>query len=408
LVYAGQFRFPEGDAAAARVLGIARAIRSCGWEVTFAGAEAQGREEDRRVDGRYEFDGFSYHSQNELRTNQRGPLARLWRYLQIGKNTLKWLERQPRGSIDALILYNGNSGYHARLRRFVKANDIPLIVDCTEWYDPSSCMGGRFGLVRWDVEATLRYWAPRANGALAISSYLEKHLSSRGCDALRVPPLVDLREEKWRLREKKQTAKTGLQLVFAGHAGKKDYVVNAVRSLGLLGDVGRDIRLVLIGPTREEFAEALGVGLMENYENQLEFTGRLPHREALRRVAECDFSIMLRPNARFAHAGFPTKLVESMACGVPILGNLTSDIGLYLRDGLEGLILEDCTPEAFANGVRRALALSPDQREIMRSYARRQAEESFDYRHWTDRLADFMATVLAGKFQHNNVVEAIR
>ncbi len=397
LVYCGVFRFPEGDAGAARVLGVAKALRVCGWGVTFAGAEAKSREEDIRVDGSHQFDGFSYYSQNELRTIRLGPLTRLWRYFQTGKNTLKWLERQPEGSIDAIILYDGLSCYHARLYEFAKRKGIPLVGDRTEWYDSGSGIGGRFGLFRWDVEATLRLWVPKADGVITISSYLERHFRSRGCHVLRVPPLVDLQDEKWRTAEKKQTMKTGLQLVFAGHAGKKDYVVNAVRSLAMPGMAGKGIRLVLLGPTREELAASLGpdAGLLESLKEQLEFVGTVPHRQALHRVAECDFSIMLRPNERYAHAGFPTKLVESMACGVPIMGNLTSDIGMYVREGAEGLVLEDCSPESFARGIKRALALSADQRREMSAQTRRRAEESFDYRNWADRLGEFMNATLS-------------
>lgn len=53
---------------------------------------------------------------------------------------------------------------------------------------------------------------------------------------------------------------------------------------------------------------------------------------------------------RYAQAGFPTKLVESFSLGVPILTNLTSDIGQYVRDSLDGVILGDCPPEVFAAG----------------------------------------------------------
>jgi len=325
----------------------------------------------------------------------------LRRYIQTGKNTLEWLKKQPKDSIDAVILYNSHTSYHIRLYEYVKERGIPLVVDRTEWYDPGSCVGGRFGLFRWDVEATLRYWAPRADGAIAISSYLEKHFSSRGCHVLRVPPLVDVQEAKWPAQEKKRESGAVLELAFAGHAGKKDYLVNAVRGLGLLGDSAKSVRFVLMGPTRDELEANLGADavLLEKLKDQFEFTGRLPHSQALARVAECDFSILLRPDARYAQAGFPTKLVESLGCGVPILGNLTSDVGMYVRDGIEGVVVENCSPEAFAGGLKRALALSLDQRKAMRFHARRSAQESFDYRNWSERLGGFMTAVLERKVQ---------
>jgi glycosyltransferase involved in cell wall biosynthesis len=140
----------------------------------------------------------------------------------------------------------------------------------------------------------------------------------------------------------------------------------------------------MVGPSREEVCTNLGpeAGLLDTLNDSLRFAGRLPHREALQRLARADFSILLRPDARFAHAGFPTKLVESLTM-------------LYVRDGHEGIVVKDCSPEAFAEGLRRALALSSEDRAAMRRDARNCAEESFDYHNWVKPLGEFMDTVVA-------------
>jgi glycosyltransferase involved in cell wall biosynthesis len=134
-------------------------------------------------------------------------------------------------------------------------------------------------------------------------------------------------------------------------------------------------------------------GLLERLSAQLRFLGVLPHRQALAEVAKADFSIMLRPNARFAQAGFPTKLGESLACGVPVLGNLTGDVGLFLRDGREGILVPDCSPAAFAQGLRRALSLSPQERQAMRQAARRRAERDFDYHNYAAPLDEYVRSL---------------
>jgi len=396
LAYVGTFQFPEGNAAAFRVLGIAKALRATGWQIVFGGGEQSPRAQDLRPDGVHEFEGFEYFSQNEFRTEHLGPLARMRRYLQVGSNTVRWLRSQDASGLGGIILYDGASLLQLRVGALAKSLGIPLLVDHTEWYDPVGHVGGRFGLVRWDVELALRCLAPKAAGAFVISSHLERHFRRSACPALRVPPLLDLEQDKWRSLQRCDTQKHGLRLVFAGHAGNKDYVVNAIRGLAELGAEGKDVMLVMVGPTRGEFQDSLGgdAVLLERLAGQLEFSGRLPHREALQRLAQCDFSLMLRPNARYAHAGFPTKLVESLACGVPILGNATSDIGMYVHDGSEGIVMEDCSPAAFVGGLKKALLLTTDQRSEMRAKARRRAEESFDFRHWTRPLEKFVRGVI--------------
>ncbi len=85
--------------------------------------------------------------------------------------------------------------------------------------------------------------------------------------------------------------------------------------------------------------------------------------------------------------------------GVPVICNLTSDIGLYVHDGQEGLVVKDCSAEAFAEGLRRALSLSPDERNRMRSRARQRAETSFDYRNWAEPIGQFMRQIIANRRQ---------
>jgi glycosyltransferase involved in cell wall biosynthesis len=116
----------------------------------------------------------------------------------------------------------------------------------------------------------------------------------------------------------------------------------------------------------------------------------LPHREALAEVAQAAFSILLRPEIRCTRAGFPTKLGESLACGTPILGNVTGDVGLYVTDGVEGIVVPDCRPESFAQGLARALSMPTAARHEMRARARHRAAVSMDFRYYGPAMDQFL------------------
>jgi len=103
--------------------------------------------------------------------------------------------------------------------------------------------------------------------------------------------------------------------------------------------------------------------------------------------------VLLRPPARYAQAGFPTKVVESLALGTPVICNLTSDLGNYIHDGAEGIVCADYQPEDLVAALERALALSVEQRAAMRAAARARAEAAFDYRQYAAPLADFLARI---------------
>ena len=113
------------------------------------------------------------------------------------------------------------------------------------------------------------------------------------------------------------------------------------------------------------------------------FEGRKPRSEVLRQVAGSDFAFLLRPSdERYAKAGFPTKVVESLSLGTPMLCNLSSDLAIYLKDGENSILINDCSADACCSALRRILALSREQMNRMRLSARKTAEDAFDWRKY--------------------------
>lgn len=395
--YVGGFWFPDAQAGSQRVHGNALAIQGAGVPVCVVGGRSPA-EATLQKDVRLSHEGISYSLVDQCGPRSAPRLLKLVRYLQGGRRLVQWLKTHARGDVAALILFGGYSRYLCWLIPLARRWGIPLVVDAVEWFDPSHCLGGRFGPQRCDVELSMRLLIPMAGNVIAISSLLEKHFRSQGSLVLRVPPLVNVAAAKWQVQRGAADGRR-LQLAFVGSAQRKDLLVNAIRGLALLGKDVRACELVMVGPSRSELVANLGrhADVLDQLSGLLRFVGRLPHREALRFLGQADFSVLLRPDARYAHAGFPTKLVESLAMGVPLICNVTSDICLYVQDGQEGLVIDDCTPEAFASGVRRALALSQDDRALMRMRARRRAETSFDYHNWIEPLGQFVRQVIGGE-----------
>jgi glycosyltransferase involved in cell wall biosynthesis len=392
IIYTGAFRFPDQDAAAARVLGIGKALRMAGHDVEFAGWEEQESEVDRQSDGSYAYEGFSYKSQDEFRQQQLSPVKRLFRYLSAGANTLRWLSKKDLKDVSVIIAYHGNSIFLLRLHSFCKKHGIRLIVDCTEWYAPSHLVGGSFGIVRLDNEIRMRLINTRIGWLIPISSYLEKYYARRGGCVFRMPPLVDMSDAKWFITENIRASGGPLRLVYAGTPAKKDLLGNVLRGLCTLRKEGILVELQLVGPSREDVANCINndTGILEILGESLVLYGRVPQSEVPRLLARADFSVLLRPRERYSEAGFSTKLVESLASGVPVIANPTSDIAEFLTDGVQGILLADCSPDAFVAGVRIALSLSSGQKNNMRRSARRLAETSFDFRRYAVPLGKFI------------------
>ena len=376
------------------MLGIGRALRSAGWEVRFASGPTDGRPEDRQPDGGFKFDGFEYVPLGEAESVNRALRARGESFLRRGQRSIRWLEKEKATSGDVVIAYNVTSPQLVRLRRWCVARNISLIVDCVEWYEPSHLSGGVFGPLRLAEELRMRVFNKRVDGLIAISRYLESYYSSGTLDVLCVPPLVDLTDPKWRaVPSAERTAKT--TFVYAGNPGKKDLFGNVLRACSNAAEAGARLRLVVAGPSRAQVEAALrGEGIpMSALNRWIETLGWLEQTLVPGLLARADFSILARPPLRYAMAGFPTKVVESLAAGTPPVLNITSDLAEFIKDGENGIVAWDQSVTALTEAIRRGISMDRGAKDAMRARARRTAETCFDYRVFIDALGAFVGKV---------------
>jgi glycosyltransferase involved in cell wall biosynthesis len=123
------------------------------------------------------------------------------------------------------------------------------------------------------------------------------------------------------------------------------------------------------------------------------FYGWIPAENVLSIAAGADFGVLLRDRARWADACFPCKVAEFQALGVPMLCNLTSDLNKALQDGKNSLIVRDVSVAGLVKTVKRALALTPLQKERMRRRSLESAADYFDYRRYVAALRAFLGHV---------------
>lgn len=393
IVITGAFRFPDQDAAAARVLALGKALRASGHQVVFCGWEAESRSDDADASGNFRYQGFEYHSQAEFRTARLNPVRRLWSYLTAGRNTIRWLREQPPGGVDAIIAYHGRSLFLLRLMWFCRNRGIRLLFDCTEWYGSPQLVGGSLGVDSLDNAIRMRVIYPIIGHGIVISNYLQDYYVRRGAAILILPPMVDMSESKWATPSPAIGRPVSVSLVYAGSPGKKDLLDLILVGMAQALDAGIGVTLDILGPSREEVLKLLGdqASLLERLNDSIQFLGRVPQSQVPGTLSKADFSVLLRRDDRHSQAGFPTKVVESLAVGLPVICNYTSDLAKYLTDGDEGIRVERADSDSFAKALIRAAKLSLDQRASMRLKARRLAREAFDYRPYALPLNDHVS-----------------
>ena len=392
ILYLGPFLFPDGNAAAARVLGIGRCLRDLNYAVEFCGYEKPETVAQYRCPGGYEYRGFRFWPQNELGGTHESRSQQIYRLLFPEANTLAWMREPGRlANVRCIIVLSCfNALSVLRLMRFCRRLAIPLVVDCPEWQIPGNTLTLTNLWKCIEIPLGMRYVHKRVRHLIVISRFLQDYYASSGCCVVRVPPTVDVQDPKW--PPNKALASESLRLVYAGSPERKDLLSIAVKGLADAVNLGINVSMQIIGPSVGEVSSLLGPdsGLLSKLGSRIHITGRLPHEDALQRLGESDFSILLRPDSRKSNAGFPTKVVESLASCLPVIANVTSDLGEYLHDGREMLRVQTPTVPSFVASLKRASQLSRQELGQMRRNARATAEKSFDYRPYTAAMKEFL------------------
>lgn len=319
VLYIGGFELPDKNAAAQRVLSNAKLLREMGFDVSFIGISKD------LSNAPTEVCGFS-STPVPYPTKLREWVRHIIRFV----DPEAILSREP----DYVILYNFPSIASLRILNLCHKHSSQVIEDITEWEEPLG-MSMRSIIRRVDVKARMEYCVKKMDGVITISRYLYNKYSPHTKTIL-VPPTVDITDSKW-VGCFEDSVDEIISLVYAGNAGygikdRLDYVLEALEGVN-------NVRLTVIGMTKGQYESGYHKAVPDSVE--VSFLGRIPHQEAILAVKKADFQMLIRDNSRKNNAGFPTKLVESMACGTPVIATLTSNIGDYLKDGYNCFLVSE-------------------------------------------------------------------
>ena len=345
ILYIGGFSLPDKNAAAHRVLANAKALREIGNEVIFLNVQPCEKAEDMTVVDCHGFRCYLHRKSSQVK------------YL-LGYSTVKAICEKE--SITDIIAYNYPAVALKRIRNYTKRKGIRCYADATEWYVSSKGRIFKFikGIDTWYRMEKVHF---TMDGLIAISEYLYQYYQNR-IPTIKVPPLTDIREAKW-IDPKKEDPET-MQLCYAGSPTlvkeRLDVIVNTV--VGLSKSI--KVKLLIAGITESEYQARC-----PQYTSQesVVFLGRLSHPEVIQLTSSSDWTIIIRDNNLPVRAGFPTKVAESITCGIPVIANRFSNITEYLDDS-NSIIIEDMSE--LGDAIQKAYTIKTNIDRTLFDYHR--------------------------------------
>lgn len=363
ILYIGGFAMPNKNAAAQRVLSIAKSLRDAGFLIEFYGVTRDG-------DCYGVVDNFLYEA------------------IPYPKNTVAWIKYAKGDNIigyikskspDIVITYNYPVLAQEKVIRYCHKHGIKVVGDITEWYMPTNL------LKKADTFFRMTFSNKHLDGIIAISRYLYNYYS--GQHIIQLPPFVDIQENKWK-QKLHILYLDKIKLIYAGRPSltkdRLDYIVKGIAKIP-----NSNFILNVVGITKEQYVSIYGEDSFIDSVNIL-FHGVLPHNDTIRILMESDFHIFFRPNIKVNNAGFPTKFVESMTAGIPVIMNKISNVDDYLIDGKNGFMSQSSNEDDIRMVLERVSKLS---RKEISSIKENIDRTYFDYHRYTESLSKFMNTL---------------
>lgn len=378
VVYICPVEFPDGGAAAKRILNVARTLKLLGLNVLIISG-SRSLNETCLV-----HDDIEIYRINERSLEHYPKVIRYLGYIFFGRKSVSLLDKlnvRPR----FVFVYAGYTPYLLNILWWSRKNQSRVIFDAVEWYKPNN-IWGFCNPYYWNIEFAMRFLLPRCDGLICISKYLETYYSRTQVPLFRMPPTF--KDTSVVIRSIEFTP-SEIILVYAGSPEKKDELKAIISAVINFKSKKLNIHLRVVGISPEDARHLYG----ENKNNRIVFLGRVKHNVALEHVSRAHFTVLLRKNTIPSAAGFPTKVVESLSLGVPVICNETSDLSSVIEDNINGIRVDGYSSNALIKALKSLEDLSASDYSKLRLNARKTAEDKFLFSAYKTPLANFLERV---------------
>ena len=286
---------------------------------------------------------------------------RVWNWLSFGRSLLA---DDLRGEAPDVVIGSTPHLFAAEAaRRLAHRHRVPFVLEVRDLWPESLAVGGRIhGPGYWLLWMLARALYRSARHIIVLAHGVEEHLRRIGVPSSRitvVPNGVDVSAYNGTRPPPRDT----LRLAYAGAHGPANGLETVLDAASLLRDDAR-VSFLFIGdgPSKESLrARARQLQL-----DRVEFATPVPKTDMPRVLAECDAGLMvLKDVPLFSYGVSPNKLFDYWGATLPVVCNVPGEVGGWVRSSSGGVQTRDASAAALAEGIRRLLALSPDERRSM-------------------------------------------
>lgn len=171
----------------------------------------------------------------------------------------------------------------------------------------------------------------------------------------------------------------------------KDGIFTLIRAFKIVRKVFPEIKLKLIGQNSDSKYMSILNDLIADLKlsDHIVFTGYVHPDKMPGELYKSRLLVLSRPESIQNRGGFPTKLGEYLATGIPVAVTSVGEIQLYLKDEINAYMAKPGDIESFADCMKRALTDKGKALKVGLA-GRNTALEHFSHRRQGKIISDFL------------------
>lgn len=400
-----QYFPPEVGAPQTRISALARGLAGREVEVVvhtcpphYPDGEIKGAYRNRLL-GRERMDGVRVVRSAVYAAPNRGFARRLGGHLSFASSALATLPAS--GPADVVVVETPPLFLAGAAIAYAKAKRARLVLNVADlWPDSAIELGALSSPAAIRAARVVERGAYRSAAAIAcptegIFETLESRPESAGKAAL-MRPAVDLDRFAPAARESgTRPADAPVRVLYAGTVGMAHglgTLLDAAELLAARPDAPQvEVTIAGDGADGPALRERIVRGGLEN----VRMLGAVPADQIPRLYAETDVAVVMLRDVPLFHGALPTKMLEAMAAGRPVVLAARGEAARVLDGAGAGVVIPPEDPAALANAFA-SLAADPAQRAELGAAGRRGVEREFGREPWLDRWQDLLERAASG------------
>jgi glycosyltransferase involved in cell wall biosynthesis len=266
---------------------------------------------------------------------------RLWhfglRYLII-ELMIKRIKRDFEESQVDLIWY-ANSFGPLRLLNAFKNKNVKHILEVTEYHDLHTNISPDQNIIRnFFYRKEIKNFnkaLPKLDIILFITNNLQQYYKGHLSDRIHTnifPMIVDSKRFTGLETNKPSIIEPKVIRYMGSFSNEKDGIDVLLQAFALLVNDYDDLTLELAGGNHADKGMQEELIKKMNIQDKVKYVGMLNRDEIPSFLKEATMLVLARPNSKQAEGGFPTKLGEYLASGIPVCCTRVGEIPNYLKD----------------------------------------------------------------------------